>query len=56
MLVLLALLSLGVKRIRLGPTVPAFISPNVLQALVDKFEIGPTTTVDEDLAAMIAAA
>ncbi|HOR00592.1 MAG TPA: hydroxylamine reductase [Anaerolineae bacterium] len=55
-LVLLALLSLGVKRIRLGPTVPAFISPNVLQALVDKFEIGPTTTVDEDLAAMIAAA
>ncbi len=55
-LVLLALLSLGVQRIRLGPTVPAFISPNVLQVLVDKFAIRPTTTVDDDLAAILAPA
>lgn len=55
-LVLLALLSLGVQRIRLGPTLPAFISPNVLKVLVDKFEIMPTTTVEQDLAAITARA
>lgn len=52
--VLLALLSLGVRRIRLGPTLPAFLSPNVLKLLVDRFEIRPTTTVEEDLAAITA--
>ncbi|MBC7234802.1 MAG: hydroxylamine reductase [Chloroflexi bacterium] len=53
-LVLLALLSLGVKKIRLGPTLPAFLSPNVAKVLVDKFEIQPTTTVEADVAAMLA--
>jgi len=51
--VLLALLHLGVKGIRLGPTLPAFISPNVLKVLVDNFDIKPISTVDEDLAAMM---
>jgi len=52
-IVLLALLSLGVKKIRLGPTLPAFISPNVLKVLVESFDIKPITTVEEDLAAMM---
>lgn len=47
--VLLALLSLGVKGIRLGPTLPAFVSPNVLNVLVEKFHIKPITNVEEDL-------
>lgn len=46
---LLALLSLGAKGIRLGPTLPAFVSPNVLQFLVDNFDIKPITTAEEDL-------
>ena len=53
-IVLLALLSLGVKNIRLGPTLPAFISPNVLNVLVESFDIKPITTVEEDLAAIVA--
>jgi hydroxylamine reductase len=53
-LVLLSLLSLGVKNIRLGPTLPAFVSPNVLQVLVDNFGIKPTTTVEEDVPAILA--
>jgi len=52
--VLLALLSLGVKGIRLGPTLPAFLSPNVAKVLVDKFDIKPIGTVEEDIAAMMA--
>ena len=48
--ILLTLLSLGVKNIRLGPTLPAFISPNVLQYLVDNFAIKPITTPEKDLA------
>jgi hydroxylamine reductase len=52
--VLLALLFLGVKGIRLGPTLPAFLSPNVAQVLVDKFDIKPIGTVEEDIAAMMA--
>ncbi|RKX26701.1 MAG: hydroxylamine reductase [Candidatus Zixiibacteriota bacterium] len=48
-IVLLALLHLGVKGIRLGPTLPAFLSPNVTKVLVDKFNIKPIATVDEDL-------
>ncbi|MFO7750410.1 MAG: hydroxylamine reductase [Desulfobacteraceae bacterium] len=52
--VLLALLSLNVKGIRLGPTLPAFVSPAVLNVLVEKFDIKPTGDVDEDVAAMMA--
>lgn len=48
-IVLLALLSLGVKNIHLGPTLPAFLSPNVAKVLVENFGIGGITTVDEDL-------
>jgi hydroxylamine reductase len=46
---LLALLFLGVKGIYLGPTLPAFLSPNVLQFLVDNFDIKPISTPDQDL-------
>lgn len=48
-IVLLALLSLGVKNIHLGPTLPAFLSPNVTDVLVKNFGIAGITTVDEDL-------
>jgi len=51
--VLLALLFLGVKGIRLGPTLPAFLSPNVAKVLVDKFNIKPIGTVQEDINAMM---
>ena len=51
--VLLALLFLGVKGIRLGPTLPAFISPTVLNVLVENFDIKPIGTVEEDIAAMM---
>ncbi len=47
--VLLALLHLGIKDIRLGPSLPAFITPNVLQTLVDNFDIKPISSPDEDL-------
>jgi len=47
--VLLALLHLGIKDIRLGPSLPAFITPNVLQILVDNFDIKPISSADEDL-------
>jgi hydroxylamine reductase len=53
-IVLLALLYLGVKGIRLGPTLPAFLSPNVAQVLVDKFDIKPTGDVKADIEAMMA--
>ena len=46
---LLALLSLGVKGIFLGPTLPAFLSPNVLQYLVDTFDLRPISTAEDDL-------
>lgn len=46
---LLALLSLGIKGIYLGPSLPAFISPNVLQYLVDTFEMKPISTPEDDL-------
>ncbi len=48
-IVLLALLYLGVKNIHLGPTLPAFLSPNVAKVLVDAFGIAPIGTVDEDM-------
>lgn len=51
--VLLALLFLGVKGIRLGPTLPGFLSPNVVKVLVEKFDIKPIGTVEEDIAAMM---
>lgn len=47
--ILLSLLALGIKNIVLGPTLPAFISSNVLNLLVEKFEIAPTTTPEVDL-------
>ncbi|MGB9643253.1 MAG: hydroxylamine reductase, partial [Candidatus Ratteibacteria bacterium] len=47
--ILLTLFSLGVKNIRLGPTLPAFISENVLKVLVENFQIKPITTVENDL-------
>lgn len=50
---LLALLSLGVKGIYLGPSLPAFLSPNVLQYLVDTFDIKPISTPEKDLAACL---
>jgi len=52
--VLLALLFLGVKGIRLGPTIPAFLSPNVVKVLVEKFDIKPIDTVEADVEAMMA--
>ena len=51
--ILLSLLYLGVKNIRLGPSLPAFITPNVLKVLVDNFNIMPITTVDADLKAIL---
>lgn len=47
--ILLTLLYLGIENIRLGPTLPAFVSPNVLNILVDKFKIKPITTPEQDL-------
>jgi len=52
--VLLALLHLGIKGIRLGPTLPAFLSPNVAKVLVEKFNIKPISIVAEDVQAMMA--
>ena len=52
-IVLLALLSLGVKNIHLGPSLPAFLSPNVVNVLVDKFGISGITTVDEDIKLLV---
>lgn len=51
--ILLTLLYLGIKDIRLGPSLPAFITPNVLNVLVDKFNIMPIKTPDEDLKAIL---
>ena len=48
-IVLLALLALGVKHIHLGPTLPAFLSPNVKNVLIEQFGIGGISTVDEDI-------
>ncbi len=51
--ILLTLLYLGIKDIRLGPSLPAFISPNVLDVLVKNFNIKPITTPDQDLAEIL---
>jgi hydroxylamine reductase len=51
--ILLTLLHLGVENIKLGPSLPAFVTPNVLNILVEKFKIAPIGNVDEDLAQML---
>ena len=51
--ILLTLLHLGIKNIRLGPSLPAFVTPAVLKVLVEKFNIMPITTPAEDLKAIL---
>ena len=51
--ILLTLLYLGIKDIRLGPSLPAFVSPNILNVLVEKFNIMPISSPDEDLKAIL---
>ncbi|MBW1751573.1 MAG: hydroxylamine reductase [Deltaproteobacteria bacterium] len=51
--ILLTLLYLGIKDIRLGPSLPAFVSPNILNVLVEKFNIMPINSPDEDLKAIL---
>ena len=51
--ILLTLLHLGIRNIKLGPTLPAFISPNVLSVLVENYAISPTTTPEADLAEIL---
>ena len=51
--ILLTLLHLGIKNIYLGPTLPAFLSPNVLDTLIRAFQIHPTTTPEDDLRAVL---
>ena len=51
--ILLTLLSLDIKNIKLGPTLPAFVSPSILNFLVEKFNIQPTTTPENDLKEII---
>ncbi len=51
--ILLTLLHLGIRDIRLGPSLPAFVTPNLLKVLVDNFNIMPITTVDDDLRAIL---
>jgi hydroxylamine reductase len=52
--ILLTLLSLGIRNIRLGPSLPAFVSPTALNVLVEKFNIMPISTVEDDLQAIMA--
>jgi len=52
-IVLLALLHLGIRKIRLGPTLPAFLSPNILSVLVEHFDLKPIGSAEEDVAAML---
>jgi hydroxylamine reductase len=51
--ILLTLLSLGIKNIKLGPSLPAFVSPNVLKVLVENFGIAPVSTPEEDIKAIL---
>jgi hydroxylamine reductase len=53
--ILLTLLALGIKNIRIGPSLPAFVTPDVLNVLVEKFNLKPITNVKDDLAATLAA-
>lgn len=52
--VLLTLLHLGIQNIRLGPTIPAFLSPNVLNLLSQQYKLQAITTPEADLAACLA--
>ena len=51
--ILLTLFYLGIKDIRLGPSLPAFITPNILNVLVEKFNVMPITTPEQDLKAIL---
>ncbi len=51
--ILLTLLHLGIKNIRLGPSLPAFLSPNILNYLVENYGIAPITTPEEDIKALM---
>jgi hydroxylamine reductase len=51
--ILLALLSLGIKNILLGPSLPAFISPDVMKVLTEKFNIRPISTPEADLKTLL---
>ncbi|HPH95458.1 MAG TPA: hydroxylamine reductase [Anaerolineaceae bacterium] len=51
--ILLTLLSLGIKNIYIGPSLPAFLSPNILQFLVEKFNLTPISTAEKDLATIL---
>ena len=51
--ILLTLLALGVKNIWLGPSLPAFVSPDILNVLVERWNIHPVSSVDADMAAML---
>ena len=51
--VLLSLLHLGVKNVRLGPKMPAFLSPDILQLLTDRHNLLPTTEAEDDVKAMM---
>ena len=51
--ILLTLLHLGIKNIRLGPSFPAFLSPNILNFLVENYGIAPITTPEEDIKALM---
>ena len=53
--ILLTLLHLGIRNIRLGPSLPAFVTPNVLKVLNEKFNLMPITTVEQDLQTVLAA-
>jgi len=52
-LILLALLYLGFKNIRIGPTMPAFVTPNIAKILVEKFGLGLNTTVEQDMRVLV---
>lgn len=54
--VLLTMLHLGLRRIHLGPTLPQFLTPNVLNVLIEKSDIRPTGDAEQDLRAMLQAA
>jgi hydroxylamine reductase len=51
---LLTLLHLGIKNIRLGPTLPAFLSPNIVNFLVENYGIAPITTPEADIKTLMA--
>ena len=51
--ILIALLALGIRNIRLGPTLPAFLSPNVVRTLQEKYALKAVTTPEEDLRAIL---